>query len=283
MQLWNFQKPEETEQKFKELLPGAIASGNRAYYGELLTQIARTQGLQRKFDQAHQTLDLASAYLDASPKVQIRYNLERGRAFNSDKQIPEALSFFRRAVLVSESNNEDNLLIDALHMLAIAEKPENKLQHEYRALDIAEKSNDPNAQKWLGSLYNNMGWSNMSLEKFDEAQRLFQLGLDWQIKNGSERTTNIAKWTIGRVHRAKGNYEIALDKMEKLLEEKGGTDPTGFTYEEIGENLFALNRQVKASKYFGLAHEILSKDQWVSKNEPERVKRLLELSKLTQQ
>ena len=53
--LWDYSNPEQTEIKFREVLKQILES--ESAYLELLTQIARTQGLQRKFDEAHQTLD----------------------------------------------------------------------------------------------------------------------------------------------------------------------------------------------------------------------------------
>ncbi len=57
--LWNYDNPAETEKKFREILPQAESSGDTSYLIQLITQIARTQGLQMKFDDAHKTLDRA--------------------------------------------------------------------------------------------------------------------------------------------------------------------------------------------------------------------------------
>jgi hypothetical protein len=54
--LWNFNDPAESERKFRALPPDA----------EVQTQIARAQGLQRKFDEAHKTLD---AVVANSPQI----------------------------------------------------------------------------------------------------------------------------------------------------------------------------------------------------------------------
>src|SRR5438874_1416563 len=82
--LWDYDHPDETERDFRELLPTAEACGNTTYLLELITQIARTEGLQRKFDGAHQTLDRVEAELAAELlRPRIRYLLERGRVFNS--------------------------------------------------------------------------------------------------------------------------------------------------------------------------------------------------------
>jgi hypothetical protein len=48
--LWDYSNPDQTEIKFREIL--LQIPENDPVHLELLTQIARTQGLQRKFDEA---------------------------------------------------------------------------------------------------------------------------------------------------------------------------------------------------------------------------------------
>ncbi|MFM8370637.1 MAG: hypothetical protein ACKOBD_17965, partial [Chloroflexota bacterium] len=55
----------------------------------------------------------------------------------------------------------------------------------------------------------------------------------------------------------------------------GGSD--GYVDEEIGECLLALNRVDEAKPYFTKAYELLSQDEWLMANEPERMKRMKEL------
>jgi hypothetical protein len=82
--LWDYGDPAATEVKFREVLPMAKASGDASYHAQLLTQIARTQGLQMKFDHAHSTLDMVEGMLaDDMTVARIRYLLERGRVYNS--------------------------------------------------------------------------------------------------------------------------------------------------------------------------------------------------------
>ena len=51
--LWNFQKPAETEVRFREILPQAEASADKNYLLELKTQIGRTLGLQGRFERVY--------------------------------------------------------------------------------------------------------------------------------------------------------------------------------------------------------------------------------------
>ena len=53
--LWDYRNPSETEKAFLRVQSEYAATADIAYQAELLTQIARTQGLQRKFDTAHET------------------------------------------------------------------------------------------------------------------------------------------------------------------------------------------------------------------------------------
>ena len=72
--LWNYSDPHKTETKFREIIL-QIPENNPAYL-ELLTQIARAQGLQQKFDKAHQTLDQVERRLgDYASRAKVRFQL----------------------------------------------------------------------------------------------------------------------------------------------------------------------------------------------------------------
>ena len=73
--LWDYDNPQATELKFRELVPAAEKSVDKTYYAELLTQLARTQSLQRKFDEAHSVLDIAGQVMEGQnrPVAEIRY------------------------------------------------------------------------------------------------------------------------------------------------------------------------------------------------------------------
>src|SRR6476620_3888880 len=86
--LWNYDDPEGTGRRFREILPVAERSANEAYVAELLTQIARTEGLSRRFEEAHRTLDRVEVGLAALPlRARVKYLLERGRVFRSSGDV----------------------------------------------------------------------------------------------------------------------------------------------------------------------------------------------------
>ena len=137
--LWDYSHPDKTEAKFGEVIL-QIAEDNPLHL-ELLTQIARAQGLQRKFDKAHQTLDHVQKLLgEHSSRARIRYLLERGRVHNSSGHPEEAHPFFEQALELSKQLLEDFYAVDAIHMLAIAASPEESLALNLEAIKMAESS-----------------------------------------------------------------------------------------------------------------------------------------------
>lgn len=278
--LWDFRNPQETEARFRELLPQAEASGNRNYHAELLTQLARTQGLQLKFDEAHTILDAAEQMISEEMTVpRIRYHLERGRTLNSSGKKEEASEQFLLAFNLASEHGEDSYAVDAAHMLGISEKPEQALEWNMKAIDFAEQSTDNSTKGWLGPLYNNTGWTFHDMGQYEKAMDLFEKSLVWRQERKDARGTFIAKWTIGRTLRSLNRPEEALLQQRELLNtiETGEAEKDGYVYEEIGECLLAQGKPEEAQPYFAQASELLSKDPWLQKNEPQRLERLASL------
>jgi hypothetical protein len=83
-ELWDYDQPGQTEARLRALLPQAEAVSDATYHVQLLSQIARAQGLQQQFEAAHALLDEAETLLaQAKPLARIRVCLERGRLLNS--------------------------------------------------------------------------------------------------------------------------------------------------------------------------------------------------------
>src|SRR6185437_2900228 len=143
------------------LLPQVEASGAPDALAELLTQIARAQGLQRRFAEANATLDRAEDLIggeQARPRV--RLLLERGRIRNSSGQPIEARPYFEAAWDLARAQGEEMLAVDAAHMVAIvASDADEQRVWNARALELAEASDLPRALRWRASLANNIGWT----------------------------------------------------------------------------------------------------------------------------
>jgi tetratricopeptide (TPR) repeat protein len=243
-----------------------------------LTQLARTQSLQRNFDEAHSVLDTARQVLEGQnmPVAEIRYLLERGRTFNSAGEKEQSIPWFKDAYAKAVEQNEDFYAIDAAHMLGIAAKPQDQLYWNIKAMGLAENTADTRARKWLGSLYNNIGWTYHDLKDYAGALTFFEKLLAWRMDQKDERGTFIANWTVARTYRSLDRIDEALALQRKLLDEIQwkGLDPSGYVFEELAECLLIQGRGIEAKAYFKKAYEILSKDTWLMANEGDRLERL---------
>jgi tetratricopeptide (TPR) repeat protein len=275
--LWNFQDPAGTEAKFREILPAARASGDRAYLAELLSQIARTQGLQLRFEEADATLAEAETFLgDGMPRSRVLCLLERGRVRNSSKRQEESKPYFLKAWDEARAAGLGGLAVDAAHMMAIACMPDGSLEWNLKAIAFAEASEDPAAKAWLGSLYNNTGWDHHNAGRYEEALALFRKNQAFEEarKTGSY-DARVARWTVARALRSLGRTEEALAAQVALqAESEAAGDPDGYGFEEIAECLWTLGREDEAKPFFAKAWELLSKDPWLQRDEPKRLERM---------
>jgi len=276
--LWDYSNPQQTELKFREILI-QIPEDNPAYL-ELLTQIARAQGLEHKFERAHHTLDQVERRLGSYPsRAKVRYFLERGRVLNTSGHPDEARPLFEQALDVAKKISEDFYAVDALHMLAIVAPPASSLDLNLQAIQFAESSEQEKARGWLGSLYNNTGWSYHDLGDYESALDMFQKAEAAQRSKGNPDQIRIAAWAVARSLRSLKRIEEALSQQMALMDEYEAVgESDGFVFEEIGECLLALKRIKEAQPYFAKAHEFLSQDAWLSEKEPGRLARLQELS-----
>lgn len=279
--LWDFRKPAETEKKFRDALASTTESKDSDYYLELLTQLARTQGLQAKFEEAHKILDEVEPKLKPEMiTARIRYNLERGRTFNSSGVKDKAIHHFLDAYHLGMENDEDFYTIDAAHMLGIAEKPDEALNWNEIAIELIEKSSDERAKGWLGSLLNNTGWTYFDKEDFATALEYFQKNVAYHTERKNKIPLRIAKWCVARTFRAQSKIDEALKIQNELREEveAANEDNDGYIYEELGELYLVKGDKENQKKYFKKAYELLSKLTGIETLEKSRLDRIKELS-----
>ena len=87
--LWDFRKPEASEERFRAALK--TATGDDALI--LQTQIARTYGLRKDFPKAREILgSIAKDIPAAGPEARVRYALELGRTYASATHPPESVT-----------------------------------------------------------------------------------------------------------------------------------------------------------------------------------------------
>lgn len=277
---WDFAKPEVSEALFQDALKQYAANSREAL--EIATQVARAQGLQRRFDAAHATLDRIEPELArVDERVRTRYLLERGRVLNSAGAPVKAVPLFKAAAEAAQRAARETdafYEIDALHMLGIAAPASERLDWNLRALAAAETAKEPRARAWLGSLYHNIGWSYFERGEHGKALEYWEKALHVREAAGDPARLKVARWTVARGYRALGRLDDAERLQRALLEEnraKGEED--GYVYEELAEIAVARKDRVAAAPWAAKAYELLRDDAWLAATEPGRLKRLAEL------
>jgi tetratricopeptide (TPR) repeat protein len=274
VQLWNFSNPGESEQRFRDAM--THAQGDLRL--ELQTQIARTYSLRRRFDEAHRLLDEIEPRLqDAGLKPRLRYLLERGRTFNSSGNQAAARALFVQAWELARPADEEDLAIDAAHMVAIVDGGEKALQWNLMALPLAINARDAEARRWKASLLNNIGYELKMLGRHDEALDYFRKAVAAYEERGDKGSIRVAHWMVANALRMLRRYDEALALqlgLEKQYAADGEVD--GYVLEEIAELYDALGDAARARPYFRRAAEELGKDAAFAKDDRRRLARLRE-------
>jgi len=259
VELWDFSDPAESEKRFRSALE--TASSEEALI--LKTQIARTYGLRRDFDQARQILaEIEPQMEDAIAEVRVRYWLELGRTLSSatathsnESQTvdakEQARSAYMRAFELAKEGQLDYLAIDALHMMAFIDTgPKDQLEWDKKALDVMQASTQPEAKKWAASLHNNIGYALHQLGRYEEALAAFKEALSLREQSGTAGQIRVAHWMMAWTLRFMGQLDEALEiqlRLEKECDEAGEPDP--YVFEELEHIYKALNDSEKAAYY----------------------------------
>jgi tetratricopeptide (TPR) repeat protein len=141
--LWDFDDLDATESRFRVQLEGESDDAGRA---EVLTQLARVDGLRDDFDGCERLLNEAEALAGASVVAKVRI--------------------------------EHYFAGDAAHMCALAVSEDRAAMEEWtqRGLDLGER--EASAAYWAGPLLNNLGWAYFDAGEHEHALELFERALD---------------------------------------------------------------------------------------------------------
>lgn len=277
-ELWDYGDPAGTERVLRAVDPSDLDADGAL---QLDTQVARALALQRRFDEARALLaDVEDRLPSELDTARVRWLLESGRVANSSGHGAEARPHFVSAWELARDLGIDGLAVDAAHMVAIVEDEGGAMEWNERALALAEASDDPDAQRWKGSLYNNMGWTHHDAGRYDQALEFFERGVAFRREQGDLSGEFVARWTVARAKRSLGRLEEALSEQLALQSDMAaaGHDEDGYNSEELGEILLALERADEARPHFARAAELLGADPWLEANEPERLERLARLA-----
>lgn len=280
--LWNYDDPSASEKAFRSVVATATLPGGADYRAQILTQIARCLALQRKFDEGHVTLDEVERLLsDTTPEARLRYLLERGRIWNDTGRVNDAATAFEQAFHAAMAEERHAFAVDAAHMLGVMQPYDAANRWNQQAIAIAEATAEPRAQRWLGTLYINLGWNYQRMERYADAERAFASAVPALERIGNRGRVRSARLCLARNRRLLGEPGGALLLQQQLLAEiQVAGEPEGYALEEIAECLLVLGRIDEAKSYFASAYGSLSTYPWFPPNESERLQRLKALSGL---
>ncbi|OFZ19410.1 MAG: hypothetical protein A2X94_13800 [Bdellovibrionales bacterium GWB1_55_8] len=273
--------PEEAEIRLRQLLEESSGGGSLDAQAGILAQLARVQGALGKFSEARGTLQkLDELAREESQTAKILALIETGRLFVLEKTPSQARPLFMEAWNLAGQSGDVSCAIDAAQMLAAIEPQ--KLQKDWtlKALRLAENSPEPIAKNWLGEIYTTLGWSEFNARQFESALEWFKKALARIQPESSPRRAIIAQWAVGKTLRALNRFDEAFEIQSHLVEELSRLSlKNGYVYEELAECLQSLKKTAEAQPYFDIAYHELAKDEWLSDNNPARLKRLKDLGK----
>ena len=240
--LWDFTDLNASEARLRAELREDTTDPRRA---EVLTQLARIEGLHSRFDGANALLAEADALAGASATAQARVLLERGRVLRLAGDLPASLPLFEEAFETALLAGQDFIAADATHMAALAG---DMIAWTERGLELARRS--PAAASWIGTLLNNLGWWHAQRGEHSEALAAYGGSLE-----AHERQTTYpylreaARVGVARALRALGRPEEAVPLLEHAVAwaQAAGHRDRGF-HEELAAAYACVGRSEEAAE-----------------------------------
>jgi len=256
--LWDFNDLDRSEKRLREQLERETTGAGRA---EVLTQLARVEGLQDRFDAGDKLIEKAVALAGDDKAAHARIDLERGRLRRSGGDPDAARPLFVSAFDIAVDAGQTFIAADAAHMAAlVAGGREGFVQWTQRGIDLAEA--DDGARYWLGSLYNNLGWEYYEAGDYEQALDAFERQLTARERNGdSQQTIEISRYAVGKALRALGRSAEAIPSLETAVAWAAREDaPDGWFHEELAEEYAAVGRDADAAEQARDAIPLLERD-----------------------
>jgi tetratricopeptide (TPR) repeat protein len=247
-ELWNFDDLDGSEARFRTALVEESSQMGRA---EILTQLARVEGLRGAFDEGERLIEEAEVLAGANETALTRIDLERGRLRRSSGNSPAALPLFVSAFERARVAGEFQLAADAAHMAALASANDEDFRSwTQRGIDLVESA-DPSDRYWVGPLLNNLGWHHYEADRYEDALDSFRRALDERERDPTNRQgIEIALYCVAKALRALGRAAEGLPLLERAVfsaEENGRPDP--WIHEELSETYTVLGREGDAREH----------------------------------
>ncbi len=268
--LWDYSKPDLSEQRFRAALVSASADDTLILH----TQIARSHGLRRDFTAARAMLLAVQVQLpQRSAEARARWWLEYGRTWASATHPTAALTptakdearrAYQTALDTARIAGLDGLAIDAIHMFAFVDNaPADQQTWAEQALAVALASHQPAAQNWEASIRNNLGLALHQQGSYAAALAQFEAALALRQQQATaaepaaqaraERSVRVARWMVAWTYRALGRLDEAIviqTELEQQWQAAGEPDP--YVFKELELLHQAQGKTEPAARYGAL-------------------------------
>ncbi len=238
--LWDFSDLDASEERLRAQLGAEDTDGGRA---EVLTQLARVEGLRDRFDEGERLLVEAESLAGHSAVARARVDLERGRLRRSGGDPDAARPLFESAFATALDDGRYFIAADAAHMVAlVAPGRDGFVEWTSRGIELAEQHEA--AAYWRGPLLNNLGWKQYEAGEYDTALETFRRALAArELDPEKAEPIALARYAVGKALRALGRSEEAIPLLEQAVSWADGADaPDGWYHEELAEEYAAAGR-----------------------------------------
>jgi tetratricopeptide (TPR) repeat protein len=274
--LWDFDDLDATEQRLRRQLEDEVSDAGRA---EILTQLARVEGLRGEFDRGDALVDQAVGLAGESAVASARIDLERGRLRRSSGDEVSARPLFESAYSNAVAAEQYFLAADAAHMVAlVATDRDGFVDWTSRGIELAETHGS--ASYWAGPLLNNLGWEHYDAGELPAALDAFERALRARERDPANGAgLSLARYAVGKTLRGLGRADEAIPYLERAVGWAASENrPDGWFHEELAEEYAAVGRLDDASAQARLAIPLLESDDPSFADDAERRTRLAALA-----
>ena len=274
--LWDFADLGGSEQRLRAALEDEPSDEGRA---EVLTQLARVEGLRGDFEAGERLVDEAGALVPEGGVAAARVDLERGRLRRSSGDPAAAFPLFESAFEAACGAGAWFIAADAAHMAALAASGrEGFVEWAQRGIELGEEHGE--ASYWAGPLLNNLGWEYYEAGELELALEAFERALQARGREpDKEEPIALARYAVGKALRALGRSEEAIPLLEQAVAwATGQGTPDGWYHEELALEYEAVGRPDDAAEQARLAIPLLEAADPSFADDAERTERLRELA-----
>lgn len=257
--LFNAREYDKAREFFMQVADSARTTNDNSALTEAYAMIARSYLILEKKNEGRPWIEKAAEIARKDePLGWSRYLGVRGRFEWKDSLMDVAVATFKEMYRYCSMNRLYERAIDAAHMVAIVGGPEEQLEWGLKGIKEAEAGN---ITRWLGPLWNNLGWTYESTGKYRESIDAYTKAREYHYKYSDEKSKLVADWALGHAYRLNNQPDSAAQWITPDLLAKfetiGDGEFQGWVFKELGEIALLRSKPDSALSFFVRAEEKL--------------------------